>query len=86
MIYIRALQNVIVTVIDLERQSLRYSRSQSKGQLNRGNQQNYLFISLLHHLDVKLPNNFATRVNLRNMPSVAMIPELVITPHGVRNV
>ena len=59
----RAVQNVIVIVVDLERQSLRYSRSQSKRQLNRGNQQSYFFISSLHYLDVKLANNFATRVN-----------------------
>ena len=61
-------RNVIAIVVGLERQSLRYSRSQSKRQLNRGNQQNDFFISSLHYLDVKLVNNFATLVNLRNMP------------------
>ena len=81
-----AVQNVIIIVVDLERQSLRYSRSQSKRHLNRGTQQNYVFIYLLHSLEVQLPNNFSTQVNMCNMPSVAMIPKLVITPHGVRNV
>ena len=75
-----AVQNVIVIVVGLERQSLRYSCSQSKRQLNRGNQQSYFVISLLQYVDVTLANNnFATRINL-----CTMMPTLVVTPHGVR--
>ena len=65
---------VIVVVVHSKRQSLRYSLSQSKlhhfkalssfQTTSRGIQQNYFFMSLLHSLDVNLPNNFATRVNL----------------------
>ena len=59
-----AVQNLLVIVADLERQSLRYSRSQSKIQLNTGKWQSYFFISSLHYSDVKLANNFATRINM----------------------